>query len=135
MLLTVLLLAVGVPQEQGPVKVPPAHTKALGVEFAAAESRLRRSMISTRTPYGFLVKSVTKDSAAAKAGWRVGDVVLEWDGQPLSELSTLDAAVRQLPPGTIVKFKLARYKKNLTLLTRQPWEYHEGTLAPKEIKN
>ncbi len=108
-----------------------AIQKSLGVEFAVAESKLRRSIIRTKTPYGFKMSKVEKDSPAAAAGWKDGDVLLEWNGQPIKTLTDFDTAIKKLKKGEAGKFKLARLKKDEPILSRQPWEYVEGHVVPK----
>jgi C-terminal processing protease CtpA/Prc len=60
-----------------------------GLTFSWLESLIRRSIISTDTPYGFKVNRVIPGSPAGKAGIRPGDVILEWDGRPLRSLADL----------------------------------------------
>jgi S1-C subfamily serine protease len=108
-----------------------AIKQSLGVDFAVLESKVRRSIISTKTPYGFKIAQVEKDSKAAKAGWKDGDILLEWNEQPVRQLAELEAALKKSKAGDAVKFKLARYKKNEPALSRQPWEYIEGNMTPK----
>jgi S1-C subfamily serine protease len=108
-----------------------AIKKSLGIEFAILESKIRRSITSTNTPYGFKIREVEKDSAAAKAGWKEGDILLEWNGQPLRQLDELETAIQKSRAGEAIKVKLARYKKDAPALWRQPWEYIDGTITPK----
>ncbi len=105
--------------------------KSLGVGFAVVESKIRRSIIRTRTPYGFKVSKVEKDSLAARAGWKEGDVLLEWNGQPVKALVELDRAIKKAKRGEPARFKLARYKKDSSIWSRQPWQYLEGRMVPK----
>lgn len=103
--------------------------KNLGVEFSVLESKLRRSIIRTKTPYGFKIKSIQAKSVAATAGWQAGDVLLEWNGVPIKNLSDLDDGLQKA--GDTATFKLARYKKNQPAMSRQPWEDVEGKIKLK----
>lgn len=108
-----------------------AIQKSLGVEFAVLESKLLRSITSTKTPYGFKVRDVERDSLAANAGWKPGDVLLEWRGRPIRQLEDLDSAMQKAPVTEAAQFKLARHRKDASALSRQPWEYIHGTIHPK----
>jgi C-terminal processing protease CtpA/Prc len=105
--------------------------KSLGVEFAVLESRIRRSIIRTRTPYGFKISKVEKGSPAARAGWKEGDVLLEWNHQPVKTLVGLASAIKEARSGASARFKLARLKKDEPIWSRQPWRYLEGQMVPK----
>lgn len=108
-----------------------AIRKALGVEFAVLESLIRRSIIRTKTPYGLKLNKVDRDSPAARVGWKAGDILLEWDGQPVKTLVQLDSALKQAKSGATARFKLARLKKDEPIWSRQPWQSVEGQLVPK----
>jgi serine protease Do len=51
---------------------------------------------------GALIGSVAKDSAASKAGIEPGDVILKFDGKPISRSSELPPMVARLAPGSTV---------------------------------
>jgi S1-C subfamily serine protease len=108
-----------------------AIKKSLGVEFSILESQIRRSVTSTKTPYGFKIREVEKNSTAAKAGWKEGDILLEWNGQPVRQLDELETAIQKSNAGGGIKVKLARYKKDAPALSRQPWVYIDGSITPK----
>ena len=52
-----------------------------------------------RENWGALVADVEPDSPAERAGIQSGDVVVEYDGQPIGKIETLPALVRQTEPG------------------------------------
>jgi len=57
---------------------------------------------------GALIGDVAKDSPAAKAGLKPGDVVTALDGKPIGESRTLQLAIAQMQPGKIVHLTLLR---------------------------
>jgi serine protease Do len=97
----------------------------LGVELAIAESRIRRSIISTDSPYGFLVRSVAPGSLAERSGLRAGDILLEWNGaaihevEPLAEWIERAAAERAAIP---IAYSRKRPGVPLTFPATNPWE-------------
>jgi serine protease Do len=60
---------------------------------------------------GALVSEVMPDSPAQKAGIRTGDVIVEFDGKTVKEMSDLPRLVAATPSGREVKVKLIREKK------------------------
>jgi putative serine protease PepD len=67
-------------------KVVNSHRAYLGVEVG-------------ETTDGVFVGSVTTDGPAAKAGIRVGDVIVSVDGKPTSTTALLSAVLTELKPG------------------------------------
>jgi len=63
---------------------------------------------------GAIVGSVD-DGPAKDAGMKVGDVVVEYNGKPVSDNDSLIAMVTATTPGTTVPVKVIRAKKPLTL--------------------
>jgi serine protease Do len=57
---------------------------------------------------GALVKEVHADSPAAKAGLEAGDVILEFQGQPVWSAAQLSRFVRETPPGRTVTLVIQR---------------------------
>jgi S1-C subfamily serine protease len=103
----------------------------LGIELAVAESRLRRSIISTRTPYGFLIRRVEPHSLAERAGLRAGDILLEWSGAPIEEVEPLAKQLeRALVDGGRVPVVYARKRPNvpLTFPATDPWQTRRTSL-------
>lgn len=126
-----VVLAAAPPPNQFRTPAAPTIRESLGVEFAVLESMFRRAIIRTRTPYGFKISKVENGSAAARAGWITGDVLLEWNGRPIHALTDLDSALKKARSGKAAKFKLARHKKEASIWSRQPWKYIEGEIIPK----
>jgi serine protease Do len=61
--------------------------------------------------HGAVVADVTKGSAAEKAGIQRGDVIVEYNGKRLEEGSDLPRLVAATKPGTDVKVKIVRDKR------------------------
>lgn len=96
---------------------------ATGLWFAEQESRIRRSIISTRTPYGFLVDRVAPASNAARAGIRPGDVLLKFDGQPVASVDQLARWIAQEDTGALIPIEVARRRSPPRFLSRDPWQH------------
>jgi len=73
---------------------------------------------------GVLLADVTKDSAADKAGLKQGDIVVEFDGQPVDKAKILQSRVAMLEPGTKAKIIVLRNGEQKTFTVeigkRQP---------------
>lgn len=94
---------------------------ATGLRFAVFESKLRRNIISTDTPYGFKVKRVADDSPADRAGIARGWLLMKWAGHPVYQVDELDSWLWELPAGAEVEVEYTRRKK-VSILSRKPWE-------------
>jgi serine protease Do len=64
---------------------------------------------------GALITTVTDDGPAARAGFRRGDVVIEYNGQPVDDSTELVNMVVRTKPGTTVPVKIIRNKEQKTL--------------------
>jgi serine protease Do len=64
---------------------------------------------------GALISGVGEDSAAAKSGMQVNDIVIEFNGQPVRSSSELIAMVVATRPGTTVPVKVVRNRQQRTL--------------------
>ena len=64
---------------------------------------------------GALVSKVVPDGPAAKAGVERSDVIVEFDGQPIEDLSALPRAVAETAVGRTVKVVVVRDGKRKTL--------------------
>ena len=62
-------------------------------------------------PAGALVGQVDPAGPASKAGLEPGDVILEFNGRPLSQSSELPPLVGETKPGTKIELKVWRDKK------------------------
>jgi serine protease Do len=64
---------------------------------------------------GAEIKEVTADSPAAKAGMRAGDVVVEYNGRPVTDNGELVDMVTRTKPGTTVPVRVIRDRKSVSL--------------------
>jgi serine protease Do len=85
----------------------------LGVVVGPISREMAEAMDLDR-PVGALVNSVNKDSAADRAGVQPGDVILEFNGEPVELSSDLPPMVGSNPPGTEVKLLVSRNGKAKT---------------------
>jgi serine protease Do len=68
-----------------------------------------------KTPAGAIVSSVTPGSAAAKGGIEPGDVIVEFNGRPVTKYDDLVKNVTATKPGTQVPVRVIRDKQPRTL--------------------
>ncbi len=64
---------------------------------------------------GVLISAVTPGEPAEKAGIKAGDIIVEFDGRPITELNELPRAVAATAPGKTSKVKVLRDGKLKTL--------------------
>jgi serine protease Do len=95
----------------------------LGVQIQSLTQDLARSF-GLQRPSGALVSSVEKDSPAQKAGVEVGDVILEYNGQAVTDSSDLPVLVARTKPGSEAKVKVWRNGQEKTI------GINVGTLEP-----
>lgn len=82
----------------------------LGVSIQDVNQSLAESF-GLKRPDGALVASVARNSAAAKAGIKPGDVILEVNGEPVIRSGSLSSIVGMAAPGEKVKLKVWRDQK------------------------
>jgi serine protease Do len=79
----------------------------LGVTIQEIDQQLADSF-GLKRPGGALVASVEKDGPAAKAGIKVGDVILAFDGHAIATSSELPEQVADVKPGTKATLEISR---------------------------
>jgi serine protease Do len=67
---------------------------------------------------GALVNEITPDSSAAKAGLQAGDIITEYEGQPVANANDLRSRVAGTKPDTEAKLKVWREGKEETLTVK-----------------
>ncbi len=65
-------------------------------------------------PRGALVASVAENSPSDKGGIKAGDIILEFDGKKINEMSELPRIVAETEVGKRVKLKVWRNKRKIT---------------------
>ncbi len=98
----------------------------LGVSIQPLEGQLAEYFGASK---GVLVNSVEKDSPAAKAGLKAGDVVTAVNGKAVSEPSELIDAVREVEDGASLSIDIVRDKKPQSVTAQL--EKREPAEAPK----
>jgi serine protease Do len=88
----------------------------LGVGIQRLTPEMAESM-KLKSDQGALISQVFEDGPAGKAGLRVGDVVVEFDGKPVKGPADLQGAVAWTPPGTRIDITVMRdgQRKALTV--------------------
>jgi serine protease Do len=90
-----------------------AHAR-LGVEVQTLDQSLADSF-KLKTPNGALVAQVEPDSAAARAGIKVGDVILQFNGHPIVDAGQLSSQVGIATPGEQATLEIWRDGKTQSL--------------------
>jgi serine protease Do len=85
----------------------------LGVQVRGVDRELAEALNLDR-PVGALVNDVTADGAAEKAGIQPGDVILEFNGEPIEVSGDLPPIVGAHPPGTEAEVLVSRNGKSKT---------------------
>ena len=67
-----------------------------------------------KEPRGALVASVAENSPSDKGGIKAGDIILEFDGKKINEMSELPRIVAETEVGKKVKLKVWRNKREIT---------------------
>ncbi|HEX2853822.1 MAG TPA: DegQ family serine endoprotease [Opitutaceae bacterium] len=105
----------------------------LGVSIQDLTPALAESF-NRKNTQGALVRDVTEDSPAAKAGIQSGDILLEVNGKPVADSQRLRFAVAEVRPGAEANLKLVREGKEQTVKVTvgdQPGEQRlSGTGGP-----
>jgi serine protease Do len=86
----------------------------LGVEVQTLNQTLADAF-KLKVPNGALVAKIEPDSAAAQAGLKVGDVILEVDGNPIIDAGQLSARIGTAVPGDKAALEIWRDGKAMTL--------------------
>jgi serine protease Do len=102
----------------------------LGVMIQEVTPELAESM-DLKDARGALVAEVLKDSPAAIAGVKRGDVIIEFDGHPIKDRRELPLLVTRTPLGKTVTFKIIRDKQEKDLVANIT-ESREAELAAAE---
>ncbi|MEO7208633.1 MAG: Do family serine endopeptidase [Steroidobacteraceae bacterium] len=96
------------------VKTGKVEHSRLGVEVQTMNQTLADSF-KLGSPNGALVAKVVPDSAAAQAGIKVGDVILNFNGAPVIDAGMLSQRVGMAAPGEKASIEVWRSGKTLDL--------------------
>ena len=99
------------PQLRGKGKVTRGY---LGVLIQKVTPEIAESLGMDRG-YGALVANVSKDGPADKAGVKVGDVIVEFDGKEVKDSGDLPIIVARTAVDKKIRMKVLRDKKDVTL--------------------
>lgn len=108
----------------------------VGVYLAEIDSE-RAKALKLREERGVEVTKVEEESPAAKAGLKVGDVILDYNGQRVEGIEQFRRFVRETPAGREVKVGLIREGKAQNVMVRVgsrkmgPMEPMVGMVAPR----
>ena len=89
----------------------------LGVESKNLTPALAEQL-KVKEGRGALVQTVSEAGAAEKAGMKVDDAIVRFDGKPVTDHSRLALLVSQTAPGTEVKIDIVRDGKEQTLTAK-----------------
>jgi serine protease Do len=92
------------------LKTGKVHRGQLGVGIQPMTPELAQQFGLNETR-GVLVNTVAESGPAAKAGIRRGDVIVAFDGKPVTDGNTLRNQIAGTAPGTQVKLKIVRDKR------------------------
>ena len=108
----------------------------LGVAVQQMTPELAKSFGIT-SENGALVSEVAKNSPAAKGGLKIGDIITEFDGKPIHEMTSISRYVASTPVGKKVKVKVLRNGKpmEMTVKIEQLKENEEKPAAGEVQKN
>jgi serine protease Do len=84
-----------------------SQSSYMGVNLADIDSDRARAL-KLRDVHGVEITRIEENSPAAKAGVRVGDVVLEYNGQRVEGMEQFGRFVRETPVGREVKLLISR---------------------------
>ena len=85
-----------------------------GLEIQTVDARVARYFGLDKAE-GVIVSDVKKGSPADRAGFRVGDIIIEANGEKVDDEESLSAVVDDLRVGDIVRMKVLRDRKSIDL--------------------
>ena len=107
----------------------------IGVSIQEVTPDLAKSF-GLKDKQGALVSSINKDEPADKGGIKAGDIIIEFDGKEIKEVSDLPRAVAAIPPGKAAKVKIIRdgKEKILTVTIGRMKDEGEGEVVAEGDK-
>jgi len=86
----------------------------LGIEYRLVNKTVQQEQ-NLPVDYGVLVRDVVAESSAAKAGVLAGDIILEFNGERISQENSLADIIQKYDPGDAVVLKVLRNKQEKIL--------------------
>jgi serine protease Do len=81
---------------------------SLGVIVEPVTPALAKAFALSGEPHGALVSQVQPGSAAERAGFKPGDIILQLNGEPVIDSRTLSLKIANMAPGTTVNLRIFR---------------------------
>ena len=103
----------------------------IGIGIQPMSAELARSF-GLESPSGAVIVHLEKGGPADKGGARLGDVVLEWNGEVVDEPSELPRLVAATAPGSLAHMAIWREGKKRTIELRVGEVRPEATAAARE---
>lgn len=113
------------PNTTGMIKMMSMGGSFLGVGVREIDAE-RAKVLRLKDEYGVEITRVEDDSPASKAGLKVGDVVLEYNGQRVEGTEQFVRVVKETPTGRTVKLLVNRSGASMTL---------PATIAARKMKS
>jgi serine protease Do len=101
------------------VAAGPKEEGQLGLTVQNMTPQLAESL-GLKRPNGVVITSVQPESAAAEAGLRRGDVILEVNRQEIANVDALQNAVKSAKPDSNILFLIRRGENNVFLALKSP---------------
>ncbi len=111
----VTTLAVAVWLAVGLTPARAEQRSVLGIQIQELTADLAKGLGVTPSTSGVVVSQVLDDSPAARAGVKAGDIIIEYEGQPVSRPLDLSERVAATPVGKSVTLKVLRNGQATTL--------------------
>lgn len=89
----------------------------LGIMIQPMTSDLAKSF-DLKNEQGILIAQVTKNSPAAKAGLKAGDVILSYEGRAANDVGDFRNQIALVQPGSQIKFEIFRDGKPRTITVK-----------------
>lgn len=141
--LTFLLACGGVvfAQRNGALVGPESRTMMLNMNGEGARLGVRLSDVTAEKMKdlklsgqdGAVVTEVEEDSPASKAGLKVNDVILEFDGERVRSMAQLRRMIQETPPGRAVAVKISRAGAAQTLNVKLEAAFPGGNMRWFEV--
>ena len=103
----------------------------IGIGIQPMSTELARSF-GLDSPAGAIIVSLERGGPADKAGARIGDVVLEWNGEAIDEPNELPRRVAATPPGSLAHLGIWREGERRTVELRVGEVRAEPSAAARE---